>query len=139
MNLVSLKSTVAAYHQKVVTDLQIGQVDLFLNAANEVRRKAEQLHNFEACRVQVTLDIGGVTGADLSGVVYVDPDQTQYAPAVVGGPTFPFRKFKEVVAVQGLRGTDQVYVPMEFTRMDIAIERRREQSNLLSPFWPEWR
>lgn len=69
MTLAQLKVTVAAYLGKTTADLTSGGVDLFLVAANNARRGAEQLHNFEMARVRATLDIDGTLGGALSAAV----------------------------------------------------------------------
>lgn len=126
MNLVQLKAVVAAYHQKQITDLQIGPVDLFLIAANNARKRAEKLHDFEYCRLSATLNIDSVTGGDLSTAVITSPNASI------------FSGIREVVAVQGLRN-NTVYVPMDFGRLSTMIERKREVYDTLSPYWTEWR
>ncbi len=65
MILSTLKAVCAAYHKKVAADLTVNSVDLFLVAANNVRRSAEQRHNFELSRLVASLDIDGVEGASL--------------------------------------------------------------------------
>lgn len=69
MNLATLKAVCAAYHQKEVTDLTIAGTDLFLVAANNSRKNAELLHNFELSRCTAELDIDGVTGGRLADAV----------------------------------------------------------------------
>ncbi len=69
MTLASLKSLCAAYHLKSTGDLTVNGVDLFLAAANNARRAAEQLHDFEFTRISATLDIDGDTGGALSAAV----------------------------------------------------------------------
>ena len=118
MNLAQLKATCAAYHQKTTDELTINSADLFLVAANNARRKAEQLHSFEYMRCTATLNIDGVTGG-------------QFASAVIDQPNFV--KLKEIVAVSILR--NGVYLPVDFTRADIAIERDRSEAQLNNNYW----
>ena len=66
MNLTTLKTICAAFHQKLPADLTIGGVDMFLNAANLARKGAEQLHSFEYSRVTAELDIDGEKGRKTS-------------------------------------------------------------------------
>lgn len=66
MTLSQLKAVCAAYHDKTAADLTVNSVDLFLVAANNVRRSAELRHNFELSRVSATLSIDGVEGGALS-------------------------------------------------------------------------
>ncbi len=78
MNLTDLQNVVAAYHQKSPADLTINGTDMFLLTANNVRRQAELLHNFEYSRCQVSLGIDGVTGGALNSATFVEP--------LTGGP-----------------------------------------------------
>lgn len=70
MNLSTLKIVAAAYHRKDPSALTVGGIDLFLIAANNARRNAELLHNFEYSRLSGTLSIDGVLGGDLSTADY---------------------------------------------------------------------
>jgi hypothetical protein len=122
MNLAQLKSTCAAYHQKGTGDLTINSVDLFLVAANNARRRAEQLHSFEYSRCTASLNIDGVTGGAFSSAVMNDPR---------------FVEIKEVIAISILR--NGTYVPVDFTRADIEIERERSALELENQYWFEAR
>jgi hypothetical protein len=119
MTLTELRNTCAAYHQKRVNDLTKNTVDLFLLAVNNARKNAEKLHSFEWNRCTASLNIDGVTGTALSTAV-LDPAST-------------FRRVKEVVNVSILR--NNVYVPIEFTRSDIEIERERSERQLNNDYW----
>jgi hypothetical protein len=119
MTLTELRNTCAAYHQKRVNDLTKNTVDLFLLAANNARKNAEKLHSFEWNRCTASLSIDGVTGGALATAV-LDPPAT-------------FQKIKEVVNVSILR--NNVYVPIEFTRSDIEIERERSEQQLNNEYW----
>lgn len=118
MNLAQLKATCAAYHQKTTDELTINSVDLFLVAANNARRKAEQLQSFEYMRCTATLNIDGVSGG-------------QFADATIDQAAFV--KLKEVVAVSIQR--NGVYFPVDFTRADIELERERSAAELNNDFW----
>lgn len=121
MNLATLKATVAAYHQKTVAQLTPETTDLFLVAANNARKNAEKLHNFEDCRCTATLAVAGVTGGALEDAE-ITPEDT-------------FSGIKEILAISGLRsGTD--FVPLDFTTPDISIERDRYELELSDNFWP---
>ena len=122
MNLAQLKATCAAYHQKTTDELTINSVDLFLVAANNARRRAEQLHSFEYMRCTATLNIDGVAGGSFASAVIDQVD---------------FVKLKEVVAVSILR--NGVYTPIDFTRADIEIERERSALELNNDYWYEAR
>jgi hypothetical protein len=119
MNLAQLKAIAAAYHQKQITDLQIGAVDLFLVAANNARRKGEMLHNFEYARCSATLSIDGITGGDIRNATINEPG---------------FSTIKEITNIQGLRNNTE-YIPVDYTRLDMAIERKREAIEVNSYYW----
>lgn len=119
MTLTELRNTCAAYHQKRVNDLTKNTVDLFLLAVNNARKNAEKLHSFEWNRCTATLDIDGVTGGALVDAVL--------------SPTATFQKVKEIVNVSILR--NNVYIPVEFTRSDIEIERERSELQLNNEYW----
>lgn len=67
--LAQLKASVAAHLNTTVANLTISGTDMFLIAANNVRKNAELLHNFEYARVQATLSIDGTTGGSLLNAV----------------------------------------------------------------------
>jgi hypothetical protein len=122
MNLAQLKAACAAYHQKTTDELTINSIDLFLLAANNARRKAEQLHSFEYMRCTAKLNIDGVTGGSFASATI---DQTNFV------------KLKEVVAVSVLR--NGVFTPVDFTRADIEIERERSALELSNSYWMDAR
>jgi len=72
MNLANLKPVITALlgQGSSTSNLTIGSTDMFLVAANNARRNAELLHNFELTRVEGTLSIDGSTGASLDDVVF---------------------------------------------------------------------
>jgi hypothetical protein len=117
MTLTELRNTCASYHQKRVHDLTKNTVDLFLLAANNARKNAEKLHSFEWNRCVATLDIDGVTGGALADAIL---------PST-------FQRIKEVVNISILR--NNYYIPIEFTRSDIEIERERSELQLNNPDW----
>ena len=121
MTLKELKAVVAAYHEKEPHELDKNEVDLFLIAANNARKDAEKLHTFEWNSCTATLSIDGVNGGQL-------------ADAVIS-PTSIFKGIKEIKTVSILR--NNVYIPVDFTRVDIEIERERSQLELNDPFWFE--
>jgi len=94
-------------------------MDLFLLAANNARKRAEQLHSFEYMRCTATLNIDGVTGG-------------QFSAAVMDSSSFV--KMKEVLTVSVLRSG--VYYPIDFTRADIELERERSALELDNEWWP---
>lgn len=70
MTLAQLKKVVAAYLGTTTADLTRDSLDLFLVAANNVRKEAELIHSFELARVSGTLSIDGVTGGGLANVAF---------------------------------------------------------------------
>lgn len=73
-------------HKKATSDLTVNGVDLFLVAANNVRRnKGELLHNFEYARCLATLDVNGVLGGSLDDAVISGTADT----LTVTGGNFP--------------------------------------------------
>jgi hypothetical protein len=217
MNLAKLKAIVAAYHQKTIDDLTVDSTDLFLVAANNARKNAELLHDFELSRVTATLDIDGVSGGRLADAVMMEsglvtvtgtlsPDAAGsyvrngsfdgYALYTKSGattfflyynsaassyvisttlstgavtnkwvPTEPqtlvsgtyaaegantgaatvlasslsFSGIKEVVALSGLRNSTD-FVPFDFTRADVSIERDRYELEISDDLWGRsWR
>lgn len=121
MNLLQLKATVAAFHQREPADLTKGPVDLFLVAANNARKKAEKNHNFNEARCTAVLAIDGVTGGAL-------------ASATVS-PVGVFSGIKEILDISGLRAAGE-FVPLDFTRPEVNIERDRYELELSNEFWP---
>lgn len=216
MNLANLKSVCAAYHDVAVADLTKLSIDLFLVAANNIRRNKELLHNFEYSRCVATLDVNGVLGGSIddaviaatgatavtvtgtlspdatgtyirtgnfggyplfvkeAGTVYFlyynatlatyilaavlttssvtnawipAVDQTTFTGAFVGGGANTgtatiaggvlarFTKLKEVVAVSRMR-PDGTYIPLDFARADIPIERDRTELEFSDNLFP---
>lgn len=121
MNLATLKGVCAAFHDKEPADLIQGSVDLFLVAANNARSGAEMDHDFEYTRTTASLAIDGVTGASLDDAVF---DQ----PGVFAG-------VKSILDVSALRANG-VYVPVPFSRADVAIERDRTEIELSGDEYP---
>ena len=116
-----LKSVVAAYHQKAPADLTVAGVDMFLVMANNVRKSAELLHSFEYNRITALLDIDGMRGGPLSS-----------AKITTGEANFGV---KEIVAVQRMR-PDGTYIPLDFARADIPIERDRTELEFSDNLFP---
>lgn len=92
----ALKTICASYHGKITGDLTINGVDLFLVAANNVRKRAELLHNFESAWCKGTLSVAPTTGGAFS--------------AVTIAPTGIFSGVKEIISVASLQGGQ--YVPI---------------------------
>lgn len=113
-NLSSLRTIVAAYLRKDITEFIIGGVDLFLVSANNVRRDAELLHDFNACRCIASLTINGNAGADFADVV-MTPDT--------------FQSLKSVVGISRARSNGE-YITVDFTNPAVALERDRYSGEL---------
>lgn len=122
MNLLQLKATVASYHHKEVDELVNGPVDLFLVAANNARRNAEKLHDFENSRCTAVLAIDGVLGGKLTDAVISPPDV--------------FSGIKSIVGISGLNLGGN-FIPFDLARIDIDLERTRYELELSNGFWPE--
>lgn len=121
MTLAELKAVCAAYHEKEPRELDKNDVDLFVIAANNIRKNAEKLHTFEWNSCTAMLSVDGAMGGQLADAVI--------SPADV------FKGIKEVKSVSILR--NNVYIPVDFTRVDIEVERERSQLELNDPFWFE--
>lgn len=122
MTLATLKSVCATYHAKTTGDLTVDSVDLFLVAANNARRNAELLHNFEDARVQATLVIDGVTGGALTAAVF------DY-----GGDAM-FSGIKEIVGIGRVSDGGSV-VPLDFANPSVLAERDRTEIELSADYW----
>lgn len=126
MNLFSLKDVCALLVGKTSADLTTGSTDLFLVAANNARRNAELRHNFEYSRITALVDINGADGASLDNGANI----SSYL-----GDTYSFVKIKEIVAVMRRR-PDGTYIPLDFARADIPIERDRTELEFSDNLFP---
>lgn len=99
-NLFDLKSVCAAYHGKTPDELVVGPTDLFLVAANNVRKFAEKQHNFELSWVRATLDVDYQNGALFVNATTLPADR--------------FSNIKEVVSLQGQ--VNNCWYPIRFSR-----------------------
>lgn len=115
MTLAQLSKVAASYLEVTEADLTKNGVNLFLIAANNARKNAELLHNFEYTRISASLDIVGAAGGALSSATYL-------AGTATAG-------VKEIVNVTLTNSAGSRY-PVSFTRSDIAIERERVEQNL---------
>lgn len=100
MNLYDLKNVCAAYHNKVAADLTIDGVDLFLLAANNAKKSAERLHNFELEWIKATISVDYITGGLFSAATILPADI--------------FSGIKEILSVSGT--VNNCVVPIRFTR-----------------------
>ncbi len=122
MTLNNIQNVVAAYFDKAAADLTVGSENLFLAAANEARKDAELLHNFEFSRIVAVLTIDGNNGGKLADA------------QIVGGNDL-WNGIKEITALRRLR-PNGTYIPLDFTRADIPIERERTELEFSDNLWP---
>lgn len=120
MTLTEIKAVVAAMFKKTAGDLTVNSIDLFLHAANNARRRAELLHDFESSRIVADLAIAGASGGLLSAVTNVQGSAT-------GG-------VKSVTAVSRVDGNGY-FRPSQFKRFDMALENLRSESFLDAEYW----
>lgn len=129
MNLAMLKVVCARIMGKTVVvagqdDFTENGVDFFLIAANNARKSAELLHNFEFARVTALLDIVGENGALLDTATITSYD-----------PIAAVTTIREVIAVTRQR-PDGTWIPMDFCRSDIPIERDRWELEMSDNMFP---
>lgn len=121
MTLYDIKVAVATYFKTTVADLTQNGQDLFLVAANHVRRQAELGHDFEFSRKLVTLTVDGEVGGSLEG-------------AVVYG-TSTAVNIKTVIEA-GLFDSDGNLRPVEWTTVAEGLERQRLDNPHSAPRYP---
>lgn len=63
--LLEIKTLAASYLDLAPSDFTVNGMDLFLAAANQVRKTAELEHDFEFNRKSVTVTVNGTTGGNL--------------------------------------------------------------------------
>lgn len=107
MNLFQLRAVCAALFDKDdPSSFTIGGVDMFLMAANNAKKEAELLHDFEYSRITAEIDVtSGPEGGSLTGLT------------LVGEAT---RGLKSITSVRNASG-----VPLDFSTVDTALERDR--------------
>jgi hypothetical protein len=120
-NLLEIKTAVANYFEKVVADLTVNSQDLFLFAANQVRRQAELTHDFEFQRKLVTISVNGVTGGSLSSAVLYGTNTAADIKSVIDC---------------GLFDTNGNFRPVEWTTVAEGLERQRGDNRTVSPRYP---
>lgn len=121
MNLLEIKTEVANYFEIAVADLTKLSQDMFLVAANQVRRRAELLHDFEFSRKLATVTVNGVTGGSLDSAVL-------YGTATVVD-------IKSVIEV-GLFDQSNNLRPVEWTTVAESLERQRADNGYTAPRYP---
>ena len=120
MTLLEIRSTLAAYLQKTVPDLMVNGVDLSLLALNNVRRRAEMLHDFEFSRKHVTVTLDGLDGGTLEDVIQE------------GSPTCEVKSVIEC----GIYDDRWNVHPVEWTTVSESIERQRQMKPGFGPRYP---
>lgn len=121
MTLLEIKTAIASYFGKTLSDLTINSQDLGLLALNQARRQAELAHDFEFTRRLVTLTVNGVTGGSLSSAVLYG---TQTTVSV-----------KRVIEV-GMFDDYANLRPVEWTTVAESLERQRQDVGYLIPRFP---
>lgn len=121
--LLDIKTTVALYLGKQVSDLTIGGFDLGLVALNQVRRRAELAHDFEFSRKLVSLAVNGVTGGNLSAAVLVSDGVT-------------IVDTKTVIEV-GVFDDSGNLRPITWTTVAEGLERQRKDNRRVFQGWRE--
>ena len=121
MTLLDIKTEVATYFQKAVADFTINGQDLFLAAANHVRRQAELAHDFEFLRKTVSVTVDGVTGGSLATAI----DTVTGAAVTV----------KEVIDC-GLADQFGNFVPTDWGPTANNLELQRQDNPRMFPRYP---
>jgi hypothetical protein len=120
MTLLQLRTQMAAYLQRTVSELIINGADLTLMALNNVRRQAEMVNDFEFSRKQVTISVNRMSGGTL-------------LDAVLDGS--PSVEVKSVIEV-GIYDDNFNLQPVEWTTVSESIERTRQVQPRLLPRYP---
>lgn len=121
MTLYDIKVAVATYFKTTVADLTQNGQDLFLVAANHVRRQAELSHDFEFSRKLVTLTVDGEVGGSLEGVVVYGTSTEVNVKTVIEA---------------GLFDSDGNLRPVEWTTVAEGLERQRLDNPHMAPRYP---
>lgn len=101
MLLSALKTICLAYHNKTPPDVALsGSNDAFIIAANNVRKRAEMLHNFESAWCKGTLSVTPTNGGLLTATTIV--------------PISAFQGVKEIISVA--QSQNGAYVPIILRR-----------------------
>lgn len=112
--LAQIKQSVANYLDLDLADLTLNGEDLFLTAANECRREAEQTNDFEFSRRLIQLTVDGVSGGDLGDAVLKSDGTTAV-------------NVKTVIEVGQFDNAGN-FRPVEWTTVAESLERQREDS-----------
>jgi len=120
MTLLEMRSTIAGYLQKTISDLVVNGVDLSLLALNQVRRQAEMVNDFEFSRRQVTVRVDGLDGGTLDDVIQAGS---------------PVCEVKTVIEC-GIYDDNWNTHPVEWTTVADSIERQRQIKPGYGPRYP---
>lgn len=118
--LLEIKTAVANSLNVSLAALTQNSQDLFLLAANQVRKTAELNHDFEFNRKLVTVSVDGATGGDLGAAI----DSTS---AVVDVKT---------VIEAGILDEESNFIPVEWTTNAESLERQRGDNAFTNPRYP---
>lgn len=113
MTVLEIKTAIAAYLHRAVSDLTVNGQDLGLVAMNQVRLQAELMHDFEFSRQLVSVVVDGVVGGSLND-------------AVAYGTT-DLVKVKSVVDV-GIFDAEGNYRPVDWTTTGDSLSQERQEN-----------
>lgn len=113
MTILEIKTAVASYLGKGLSDLVVNGQDLGLLALNQVRLAAEMSHDFNFNRKLLTLDVDSVTGGSLDDAVIADTSTTVDLKTVIDIGEF-----------------DQYgnFIPVAWTTREESQQRQREEN-----------
>lgn len=118
--LLEIKTLAASYLDRSPSDFTINGQDMWLLAANQVRKSAELEHDFEFNRKLVTVTVNGTTGGDLGAAVDADS-----GPVTV-----------KTVLEAGLLDEQNNLIPVEWTTVAESLERQRGEERYCYPRYP---
>lgn len=80
MTLAQLKAEVCAYVNRTADDLEVNGVDLVVQAANNSKKKAQRILDFELCRMSLRVTVPAGLSADITNGTFIDEfsNQTNY-------------------------------------------------------------
>lgn len=119
--LLDIKTSAASYLDRELADFTINGQDLWLIAANQVRKQAELDHDFEFNRKFVSVSVNGTTGGDLGSALDINSN-----PVIV----------KTVIEV-GMLDQQQNLIPVEWTTVAESLERQRQGNRFAVPRYPD--
>jgi len=118
--LLEIKQLAANYLGIALADFTVNGLDMFLLAANQVRKSAEMNNDFEFSRKLVKVTVNGSTGGDLSNAV----DASAVSVAV------------KTVIEAGLLDTNGNLAPVIWTTAAESLERLRGETRGATPRYP---